>query len=193
MIYEIEYLIWILPAIYIAAMAKMASQLVYQNDSFSDEALGTLAARTALSIGASFTTALQRSFLMKHWKGSILIKGVTAGEGPFAIALGPGGASAAEATQAINEGNTVGPSDITQLRTQDNALNIFQKTLLYLKPVGGPAPTEWYLTWDMSLGRGFPGLEGQGWTTWVFNLDGSALITGAVANGTSQIQGVWLQ
>ncbi len=123
----------------------------------------------------------------------LMAEGITSSEGPFAFAMAPGDVSAAEAAAAILEGNTAGPDDTTQTRTQDNAYNIIQKTYKMFS-VPRTAGEDAWLVLDMKLpGRGLPFNEDQGWNYFIFNLDPAALTTGVVVKGNVQLMGVWLR
>ncbi len=168
------------------------SNLVIQSENVTNLALGTLAAKTALVLGQAFN-GITATFLAKKIVYRMLISGVAADEGPFSIVTAPGDVSASEATTALIEGNTAGPSDTTQMLTQDNAFAVVRKTQTMFHPAGGPAVTAWYVDAEINLGKGIPFSEGTGWQHFVYNLDGSALTTGAVVNGQVTVWGVWLR
>ncbi len=174
-------------------MALSKTSLVIQTEGVANLALGTLAAKTALTLGVAFN-GITATFLAKMLRIILSITGLTAqDEGPFAVVIGNGDLTATEATNALAEGNTAGPGDTTQVLTQDTAFAIVQKSLRTFVPAGGPSPTSQYLDATIALGKGIPFKEGTGWQYFIYNLDGSALQTGAVVNGITQTWGVWLR
>ncbi len=172
-------------------MAKTMASLVHQNEPVEDVALSTLGARSALQIANDFS-AITATFLMKRVRYMLLLDAVTAGEGSFCVALAQGDTSAVEASQGFTEGNTAGPSDRTQMLTQDNSWNVIQDSVEFLRPAAVVADWESDGEWH-SLGKGIPFPEGSGWQAVIMNLDNAALTTGAIIKGIIQYQGVWLR
>ncbi len=168
-----------------------AHDLRIQNLTVSNIALGTLAARTAAQLSSQFGTSLTRTFLIKKIKYALFISGITGGEGPFTAGLAPGDASLAEIAAAFDEINTVGPSDLTQERTQDNVWNVSQNSWVSFESKANATEAE--LHEEMPLKNGIPAREAQGVQLALFNHDGSALTTGAVVKGTVQLWGVWMK
>ncbi len=154
-------------------------------------ALATLAARTPIALVTGFD-AMTAAFLVKRVRYWLYITGVTANNGPFAAAIGPGDATQAEAALAVTVANTVGPNDMTLMNAQDGQYNVFQNSFdPFILP--GDGGTRWQTMGQwISLGKGLPFPEGGGLDAWLFNLDDAALDTGAVVRGLIQIQGVWL-
>lgn len=114
-------------------------------------------------------------------------------DGPFSVAIGPGNAVQAEAAAAITVGNSSGPLDLTQMNDADNQYNIFQNSMEMLHGEGGPNPTTYSTNGEwISLGKGLPLPEGSGIDAWLYNLEDTAVVTGATIAGVIQIQGVWL-
>ncbi len=166
--------------------------LVHQNGPVEDVALGTLAQRTALQIEGDFT-GISATFLMKRVRYLVKLENITSGEGPFAVVLA-GDATAAEAAAGVTEGNTSGPSDRTQMLTQDTSWNIIQDSLELLKDNGADTIQQTSGRWHTVGGKkGIPFPEGSGWQAVVVNLDNAALTTGAIMKGVIQYQGVWLR
>ncbi len=167
--------------------------LVIQNETISDVALGTLGARAAIKLGSAFN-AITATYLMNRFRLWIHLKGLTTDEGwPFLVGLARGDATAAEIATAMLEGNTSGPSDTTQVLTQDNAFVVVQKSIRQVAR-SDFADTEGFATIDMKLPkRGIPFSEGSGWQIFIYNATNSALTTGAIVNGQSQYWGVWLR
>ncbi len=166
--------------------------LVYQSEVIGDIALGTLAANTALII-ASGQTSISATFLMKHIDYNIYLTNVVLDQGPFYIGLANGNATVTEITTAMNEVNTVGPTDVTQQLTQDNAWVVYQKAVRPMKPLSIEATAgNWYMQSFLGLGKGIPWPEGAGWQWFIYNADSSVLTTGATVKGRIRTQGVWL-
>ncbi len=168
--------------------------LVIQNETISDLALGTLGGRTALTLGTAYN-GITATFLMKRFRIWVQLKGVTAGEGfPFLVGIARGDATATEIAAALNEGNTSGPQDTTQVLTQDESFVVIQKTVRALF-TGGIDNTQGNLAIDISMPgkNGVPFAEGSGWQTFIYNADDDALTTGSTIQGQSQFWGVWLR
>ncbi len=172
-------------------MAHTMGPLTIQNLTVSDIALGTLGARTAAVLSSQFGTSINRTFLIKRVKYALMLSGITAGEGPFTIGLAPGDASLGEIAAAYDEINTVGPSDLTQERTQDNVWNIIQNS--WVQPEFESTAVIAELHEEITLGKGMPAVENAGVQLALFNHDAAALTTGAVVKGTVQLWGVWLK
>ncbi len=168
--------------------------LVVQNETISDAALGALAARASVTLGNAFN-GITATFLMKRFRIWIRLKGITSGEGfPFLVGIARGDATQAEIAAAMLEGNTSGPSDTTQMLTQDNAFVVVQKTVRALNP-GGIDPTQGSLSIDIKMPgkNGVPFPEGSGWQVFIYNADDDALTTGGTVQGQAQYWGVWLR
>ncbi len=163
--------------------------LVYQSEVVSNLALSTLTGNTAIFLSQSFN-AITATFLMKHADVQLYLEGITADEGPFMIGICNGNATITEVTTAMNEANTIGPDDVTQQLTQDNAWVVYQKGVRNMIPLSGG--TQWYLSASFSLGKGIPWAEGSGWNWFLYNADPSTLTTGGVCKGRIRTQGVWL-
>ncbi len=172
-------------------MAHAHGPLVIQNLSVDDVALGTLASDAALLLSSEFATTIDRTFLIKKIKYFLKISGLTQGNGPLICGLSRGDASAAEVAAAFTELNSVGPSDTTQERTQDDVWNVLQNSWMPFRGEGDGASEE--LFDEISLGKGLPALENQGVQLHVFNADAAALDTGGVVKGRVQLWGVWLK
>ncbi len=165
------------------------SSLVHQNCQVDDVALGTLAANGALAIDPDFAS-LTSSFLVKRVRYNLMVEGLTADEGPFSVALVQGNASSAEAAAGFNARNTAGLLDKTQMLTQDEPWTVVQNSKADFIPVTTQMhrlQTGW-----ISLGKGWPAVEGAGWQLFIHNADNAALTTGGIVKGTYDIQGVWL-
>ncbi len=169
----------------------LGSELRIQNLKIVDIALGTLGANTALLLSSQMATTIDRAFLVKKVKYWLKISGLTAGEGPLIAGISNGDASVAEVAAAFGELNTVGPSDTTQERTQDNVANVWQNTWRPFRSNANAVEAELYD--EISLGKGMVARENQGIALDIFNADAAALTTGAVCKGTVQLWGVWLK
>ncbi len=168
-----------------------AHALRIQNLTVSNVGLATLAARTAILLSSQFATTLTRTFLIKKMKYMLFISGITGGEGPFTAGLARGDVTIAEVNAAFDEINTVGPSDTTQERTQDNVWNVSQNTWRSFESEANATEAE--LHGEFGFKNGIPALENQGVQLMLFNHDASALTTGAVVKGTVQLWGVWMK
>ncbi len=169
------------------------SALVTQNLLVADVALATLAANTPIVLNALFSSTLRTTFLVKRLRYFLMVSNMTGGEGPLAVGIGPGDASQGEAAAALTVGNTVGVSDLTQMRDQDNQNNIFQNSVELMEAFLGANGDQFRSSghW-ISLGKGLPIVEDGGVDLWCYNLDAAALTTGAIIKGIAQLQGVWL-
>ncbi len=168
--------------------------LVIQNETISDVALGALGGRSAITLGSAFNGILS-TFLMKRYRIWIDLEGVTSGEGfPFLVGLARGDATVTEIAAAMNEGNTAGPGDTTQVLTQDNSFVVVQKTVRAMHRDQADL-TRSHLTIDMKMPgkNGVPFLEGAGWRSFIYNADDDVLTTGATVQGQAQYWGVWLR
>lgn len=172
------------------AMTSKGLQSLTQT--ISNVPLSTLASLTALTLSSTLD-GLTTTFLLKRVRYMLQLEGVTADEGPLVIGLANGDASAGEIGSAMVVTNTVGPSDVTQQLTQDQAWIVLQDSLESLRMhdgvgVRGDTSFQWH-----SVGKnGIPMKEGSGIKLFIFNADASALTTGVLVKGLVQYQGVWL-
>ncbi len=156
-------------------------------------ALGTLAAKTAISLN-SVMANITHPFLMLEARYILQLTGRTINDdGPIAVLLANGDASIGEVATGMQEQNTAGPSDISQMLTQDNAGVIYQSTVKAFIPRGdgteGILDTGWF---RIGGRKGIPAMEDAGWTLHAFNCGNGALTTGSVVNGQAWVRGVWL-
>ncbi len=170
--------------------------LVQQAMLVDSVALSTLAARTAIALNTTFN-AITATFLMKRVRYLLKIAGSTLGDdGPILVGVAKGDASIAEIGSAMIENNTAGPDDVTQSLTEDTSFTVYQNSVVSMigestVEDGHPATKS---RWISVGGRnGIPAREGSGWQLFAFNAGSSALTSGAVVNGLSHIQGVWLR
>ncbi len=160
-----------------------------------DTALSTLSTTTALLMNSSYSN-LQNAFLVKKVVYNLYLTGVTAGEGPFAIFLGNGNATATEITNGFIAGNTVGPKDVTQSLLQDQAWLVWRNSTMH----GTPIHDSTIVTFqgEKSLGKGIPAQSdpsgiGAGVSLSIINLFDGSLTTGAILKGSYHLWGVWLE
>lgn len=158
----------------------------------------TLAARTALDIETALT-ALTTAFLLKRVRYFLMLDSLVKDEGPFLVGLAQGNASVAEITAGMNVTNTVGPGDVTQVLTQDQAWLIVRDSLEQMMPEGD-AGDNWLTSgkWINMPGRGIPlGSNSAigGIRAFLFNADNAALSDTNTSNihGIIEYQGVWLR
>ncbi len=169
----------------------LGSELRIQNLKVNNVALGTLAGETAILLSSQMATTIDRAFLVKKIKYFLKLSGVTAGNGPFLIGLSSGDASLAEVAAAFTEINTVGPSDTSQERTQDNVSNVWQNS--WRQPEDKANGQILELHAEVSLKKGMVARENQGVGLHLWNADPDALDTGAIVKGIVQLWGVWLK
>ncbi len=149
----------------------------------------TLGSRTALQLSNDFTS-IAATFLMRRIRYFLMLHSVTTDEGPFIVGVARGDATVAEIAAAILEGNTVGPSDTTQMLQSDTPWAVAQNSVELLFPADSLGQYHTRGGWKKI---GIPWPEGTGWQLFVMNLDGDALITGSEMQGLVQTQGVWLR
>ncbi len=172
------------------AVIKTTGKLVINHELVSDAALGALAAKTAIAIGTAYN-GITGTFLLKKVRYWLQIHGVSNQQGPILIGVANGNASAAEITTVMNEGNTAGPSDQTQVLTEDNVWVPFQNSIVMNQ--GNDANySSTHVDREVSLGKGIPCLEGSGWQLFAFNADSNPLSTGGTVQGLVQYWGVWI-
>ncbi len=174
-------------------MAHPHSSLVSQVASLADVALLTLGARAAQTIQSSFA-AIDATFLMKRVRYWLRLFSRTAGDdGPIIVGIAPGDLTTTEIAAAISEANVKGPSDTTQVLTQDNAWSVSRWSMC--KFDFNAVDTEGWTSvgWLKAPGRGWAAREGTGWQTFAFNAGNGALETGSKIGGIVEIQGVWLR
>ncbi len=169
-------------------------KLVHQNLVVDAVALGTLAGRTALNLNNGFINP-ESSFLIKRYRYLLQLVGRTiTDDGPVAVVLNHGNASITEIGNAITEINSVGPADVSQVQTEDNAWAIYQNTLTAFTLRGDGTEGLLMTEWQSPGGKnGIPALESSGVAVSVVNLRSGALATGSSINGIVQLQGVWLR
>lgn len=168
--------------------------LVQHNLPVNAEALGTLGARTALSLN-SVMNAITATFLMLQYRYILQLVGRTlADDGPVVVFLNKGDATATEIATAMQEQNTAGPDDTTQSLTEDNPYVVYQNTVhafvMHGDGTEGVMDTGWR---NFNKGKGIPATEGTGFALHAFNTGAGALTTGSSVNGQVWVRGVWLR
>ncbi len=159
-----------------------------------DTPLLTLATVTALQISSTYQS-IQTGILVKRFRLNATVRGLTIGEGPFAIFLYSGNATVGELQTAYLAGNTAGPMDVTQSQTMDTAWTIWKNSEV-MGVITGDGTTVQFNA-DISLGKGIPALAAPdagigGVSLAIINLDDASLTTGAEVQGLYQLWGVWL-
>ncbi len=169
-------------------------KLVQQTLAIDTIALDTLGSRAALILNSTLN-GITRSFLVKRVKYLLTLIGKTINDdGPICVLLNRGDATAAEVGLAMTEINTAGPSDTTQVLTQDNAWIVYQNTVMAFIPRGDGTAAVLDSGWFSIGGKnGIPIVEGTGLSVHAFNAGSGALATGASINGIVLLQGVWLR
>ncbi len=158
------------------------------------QALGTLAGRTALELN-SVMDSITAPFLMKQFRYIIQVTGHTVSDdGPLVLLLAKGDATITEIASAMNEQNTTGPSDTSQVLTEDLLTVMYNNTVIAFVFSGEGTEAVIDTGW-LPLGgkRGIPALEDTGFSLFVYNCGSGSLATGAVANGQAWVRGVWLR
>ncbi len=177
-------------------MGVQSNKLVIQNLVVDDVALGVLGARTAISINSQLT-AISASFLVKKIKYMLKLSDVeNPDEGLMLITPTQGDVTAAEAASAFTEINTAGPSDTTQMLTQDEVWSAWQKAARVMRPLPELADANKHEGWlieEVSLGKGMVAREGVGVSFQAINITNNAMATGATIGGLIQLWGVWLR
>ncbi len=157
-------------------------------------ALSTLGARTALVLN-SVMAGITAPFLMLRYRYILQLVGRTlTDDGPVVVVLNRGDATAAELGTAIQEQNTAGPEDTTQMLTQDNAWIIYNNTVHAFVMHGDGTEGIMDTGWQSFNGRkGIPASEDVGFSAHAINFGSGALATGSSINGLIHVQGVWLR
>lgn len=161
--------------------------------------LSTLAAKTALDINTDLSS-LNTSFLLKRIRYFLTLENMVESEGPILVLASQGDAAANDVTSGMGVTNTVGPSDVTQSITQDQAWKVIRESVEMLQWTGeGVADLQSTGRWHRMPGKGIPMLAGGdvngGIRYSVFNADVAALAdtNSAIIKGMIEIQGVWLR
>ena len=149
------------------------------------QTLGTLAAATALIVGNTYDNSelTERGFLLKKTIMTVLVRELTAGEGPILFGCGRGDLTAGLITDAVDE-----PQKIPDTEVQGKAMKIYRESLRYLRPDGNP--TTYVIKWGG--GKGIPAMVEKGFNWFVINRDTDPLSTGASLKAEATHYGVWL-
>ncbi len=166
--------------------------IVHQNEPVVGISLAALAANGSVVVGNTFD-GITATFLMIRMRYMLQIEGITVDEGPIGAILAPGNASAGEIQNAINNQNTSGPQDETQMIGQAEQRSAIHDTMRMFKLYDGGTRGQLHTGWIKLAKRGIPFAEGSGWVVHVYNADSVALTSGALVKGIIQYQGVWLR
>ncbi len=171
--------------------------LVHQNLVIANIALGSLGVRSSIALQTGWTSP-EASFLMKRYRMILQVTSLAIqDDGPIIIGLANGNATTTEMNTAMNQINTEGPSDPTQMLAQDNVWVIYQNTLETFTMVQDTAGDVYqgFLTtdWKSFGGKGIPNIEEAGVQVFAYNSGNGTLTTGGVVSGVVQIQGAWLR
>ncbi len=172
--------------------------LVQQTMVVDNTAIGSLVARTALSLNAAFV-AIESTFLLKRVRYFLNLNQHTADDdGPLLVGIAVGDASLGEIATALLENNPQGPAELTQVLQQDNAMAVYQNTVRAFPSFGGRGAGASESTLDsgwINFGgkNGIPALEGSGFQAFAFNAAPNAMTTGQLVSGIIQVNGVWLR
>ncbi len=168
-------------------MAAIQSGLQTQPIRMDSDALGTLAANTALILNSGFGSLLTRSFLIKQVRHALQTDGMAADE-TVIIGLCNALATIAEIASALST-LVADPDDASSPATAANRQMIFWETL---HAFGGAARDPHNEVVSLGGGKGIPVKEATGLAIFAYNPSASALTTGGLVNGLVVIRGVWL-
>ncbi len=112
--------------------------------------------------------------------------------GPIAVIIARGDATLAEIQSSLQESNTVGPKDLTQMLTQDQKWASYGTTLMQMRPSGNGTEAFIDSGWRNFGGKGIPALEDTGFQVVAWNSGSAALTTGSSIDGSVWVEGVWL-
>lgn len=157
--------------------------------------LGTLAAKTALTLSSTFT-GTTATFLMKRVQYNVLLTAADEFDGPYYLGVANGDASATEITEGMVYNNTSGPEDFSQVREATRLKAVLWGSLDAGVETGITTGTDKkgiHFTGDFSFGKGIPWPEGAGWKIFIYNASANALQTGSGVNGMIHSHGVWLR
>ncbi len=153
----------------------------------NSDALGTLAADTALVINTTFGAGLTQSFLIKQIRQSLRIDGLSSNE-TVILGLCNGSATVAEIAAALNT-NITDPDDASSDALAAARQMIFWETLHAFGAADGETHNE---VTSLGGGKGIPVKEATGLAIFAYNPSTSALTTGGIVNGLIVLRGVWL-
>ncbi len=168
-------------------MAAIQAGLQTQPLRMDSDALGTLAANTALILNSGFASTLTRSFLIKQVMNSFNVDGMAADE-TVIIGLCNASATIAEIASALSTLVT-DPDDASSPSTAANRQMIFWETL---HASGGAARDPHNENVSLGGGKGIPVKEATGLAIFAYNPSTVALTTGGLVNGLIVIRGIWL-
>lgn len=181
--------------IHLCVFMPHGHKLVQQSLVVNAVALGTLAARTAIILNSQLATTFRSTFLAKRVRYLLQYTGRTINDdGPIVVMISKGDLSLSEVTVAMQEHNTLGPSDTTESLTEDTSWAVYQNTVKTFQPRGDGTEAVFDSGWTQFNGsKGIPILEDLGLLVHAYNTGAGALTTGGAINGIVQIQGVWLR
>ncbi len=175
-------------------MPNVHSGIQMQPLRMNADALGSLAADTAVVLNTGFGSGITQSFLIKQVRYAIQYGVVTQGDN-FIIGLCNGSATVAEIASAIRDVVTdVDDASNTQVAALHQV--IFWETLRMVGSSGvltgttsGNVLNE---TISIGGGKGIPAKEATGISVFAWNPNTGALTTGSVLSGLITLVGVWL-
>ncbi len=156
----------------------------------NSDALGALAADTALVLNSTFGSGLTQSFLIKQVLMMFAINGLTADESVI-MGLANGSATVTEILAALTQ-NITNPDDASSPPVAAQRIIILWETLRVFTGVGGGGKATINEKISLGGGKGIPVKEATGMAIFAYNPSTGALTTGAVVNGLITLRGVWL-
>ncbi len=154
----------------------------------NDDALGTLAADTALIINQEMSGALTRSFLLKQLQYCFTI--AIAGTAESVIfGLANGSATIGEIEDALRL-NVEDPDDASSPAVQAQKQIVLWESLRLIDLSGGNDFQNDVI--KMGGGKGIPLKEATGVQIFVYNPSTASLTTGSTVTGLVILKGVWL-
>ncbi len=177
------------------ASTNVMKGLQFQPLRMNGDALGTLAADTALIIQTGLSTGLTQSFLLKQLQYNFQATGMTPGDSVI-LGLANGTATIAEIEDALRAA-VVDPDDASSLIIAANKSIVFWESLVCIATGSagvGALTSSQQINTVMSIGggKGIPGREGAGFSVFVYNPATVALTTGSAVAGLIILKGVWL-
>ncbi len=169
-------------------MAAIQSGLQTQPIRMNSDALGTLAADTALVINSTFGSGLTRSFLIKQVMFKLRIASLASADSVI-IGLVNGSATIAEIALALTSLVT-DPDDASSPAVAAARQMIFWETLHQFGGADNEAHNE--TVSRIGGGKGIPVKEATGLAIFAYNPASGALTTGATVDGLIILRGVWL-
>ncbi len=172
-------------------MADTMDGLQFNPVRLNNDALGALAADTAVQLNQAIGSGSTQSFLAKRIKYALGITDATDTDG-IIIGIASGSATVAEIQAALTV-TVSNPDDAGSKAVSANKRNIWWETVRYLHAEASQGHI--VLNEDISLGggKGIPMKEADGFQLFAYNPSTAALTTGMTVQGLLMFSGVWLK